>query len=163
MNSRKLLIRLLLVVVPVGFAAYLCLLFLNNPDMSVQQSLTSYDARMPDLPEDSVPAGPALSFPSLRQGGKAAAPGMVRGKFAYDAYCVFCHGPKGDGEGPVGQSFAPSVPTLRTEKVQTMDDQTLTTAIFTGTGHYPVLPRVVPPDDRPSLLLYVRALSLGEN
>jgi len=158
MNTAKLLTRALLVLVPVGFTLYLCLLFLNNPDMSVQQSLTSYDARMPDLPRDAVPADPALYFPSLRQGGKAAQPTLTRGKFAYDAYCVFCHGLKGDGEGPVGQSFAPSVPTLRTSKLQTMDDQALTHAIFTGDGHYPVIPRVVPPDDRPSLILYVRGL-----
>jgi len=83
---------------------------------------------------------------------------MARGKFAYDAYCAFCHGAKGDGEGPVGQSFAPSVPALRAAKIQTMNDQALTSVIFTGDGHYPVLARIVPPDDRPSLLMYVRAL-----
>jgi len=161
MNTAKLLTRTLLALIPVGLLLYLSLLFSNNPDMSVQQSLTSYDARMPDLPQDSVPAGPALFFPSLRRDGKIAQPTVIRGKFAYDAYCAFCHGPKGDGEGPVGQSFAPNVPALRASKLQAMNDETLTNAIFTGPGHYPVLARVVPPDDRPSLLLYVRGLNVG--
>jgi len=138
-----------------GFGAEFLEAWLSNVEF------TRRFVRMPDLPQDSVPAGPALFFPSLRRDGKIAQPTVIRGKFAYDAYCAFCHGPKGDGEGPVGQSFAPSVPALRPSKLQAMNDETLANAIFTGPGHYPVLARVVPPDDRPSLLLYVRGLNVG--
>ena len=159
--NKGLLIQMALVALLFAVGVYLVLL-MTGPDMKVQQSLTSYDARMPVLPEDSVPAQPGLFFPSERQAGKAATPNMARGKFAYDAYCVFCHGEKGDGEGPVGQSFAPGPGDLRTDKVRAMNDQPLLRAMLTGTGHDPVLPRVVPPDDRSSLLLYVRTLIQGQ-
>ena len=160
MNKR--FVTLLALVAGAACAGVYLVMLMTGPDMKVQQSLTSYDARMPVLPADSVPAQPGLFFPSERQDGKAATPKLSRGKFSYDAYCVFCHGERGDGEGPVGQSFAPGPGDLRTDKVRTMDDTALMRAMLTGTGHDPVLSRVVPPDDRPSLLLYVRALVQGQ-
>ncbi|WP_243438485.1 c-type cytochrome [Fundidesulfovibrio soli] len=155
--NRALLVRMCLIPLVAGLAAYLYFL-MTGPDMAVQQALQSYDARMPDLPQGSVPANSGLFFPSERQGGKAVLPNHARGKFAYDAYCVFCHGILGDGEGPVGQSYVPAPGDLRTDRIRGMDDQALLKAMLTGAGHDPVLHRVVPPDDRPSLLLYVRSL-----
>jgi mono/diheme cytochrome c family protein len=153
-----------LVALAAGAAVY-CSLIMTGPDMIDQPSIRAYDARMPVLPEDAVPAVPGLFFPSERQTEAAssqAVPTLARGKFAYDAYCIFCHGDTGDGEAPVGQSYAPGPGNLRTEKVRVMDDQALQRAMLTGIGHDPVLRRVVPPDDRPSLLLYVRALAQGQ-
>uniref|UniRef100_I2Q384 Cytochrome c domain-containing protein n=1 Tax=Desulfovibrio sp. U5L TaxID=596152 RepID=I2Q384_9BACT len=137
---------------------------MTGPDMRVQPALMAYDARMPLLPKDAVPAVPGLFFPSERPGANTSEYGqttLVRGKFAYVAYCVFCHGERGDGEAPVGQSYAPGPGDLRTERVRALDDAALLRASLTGVGHDPVLSRVVPPGDRPSLLLYVRALAEG--
>lgn len=159
-KNKKLLGLMALVALLAATGVYLVLI-MTGPDMKVQQSLTSYDARMPVVSRKSVPVASGLFFPSERQDGKAAMPNMKRGKFAYDAYCVFCHGEKGDGEGPVGQSFDPAPGDMRTDKVRAMDDQALLRAMLTGNGHDPVLRRVVPPDDRPSLALYVRALVQG--
>ncbi len=61
----------------------------------------------------------------------------------------------------MGQSFAPGPGNLRSDKVRAMDEAALLRAMLTGVGHDPVLSRVVPPDDRPSLVLYVRALVEG--
>lgn len=139
-------------------------LIMTGPDMRVQPALIAYDARMPRLPEDAVPAVPGLFFPSERPGANTSEHGqttLARGKFVYDAYCVFCHGEKGDGEAPVGQSYAPGPGDLRTERVRAMDDEALLRASLSGVGHDPVLWRVVPPADRPSLLLHVRAVVEG--
>jgi len=159
--NKPLLAQAGLVALAAGAAVYLVML-MTGPDMIVQPSLRAYDARMPVLPQDAVPAAPGLFFPSERRTGEAASPTLARGKFVYDAYCAFCHGEKGDGEAPVGQSYAPGPGTLRTDKLRALDEEALSRAMLTGVGHDPVLPRVVPPDDRPSLLLYVRALVAGQ-
>lgn len=163
--NKPLLAQAGLVALAAGAVVYLVMI-MTGPDMIVQPSLRAYDARMPVLPQDAVPAVPGLFFPSERLTGAAselrAVPTLARGKFVYDAYCVFCHGEKGDGEAPVGQSYAPGPGTLRTDKLRALDGEALLRAMLTGVGHDPVLPRVVPPDDRPSLLLYVRALVEGQ-
>lgn len=158
----RLVLVLLALAVGAACAGVYLVALMTGPDMSVQPALQAYDARMPVLPEGSVPVDSGLFFPSERLSGQTAArtaPTLARGKFVYDAYCVFCHGEFGDGEGPVGQSFAIGMGDLRSDKVRAMDDQTLMRAMLTGPGHDPVLPRVVPPVDRPSLLLYMRALA----
>jgi cytochrome c553 len=148
----------------VSGATVYAVLVMTGPDMRVQPALRAYDARMPRLPEDAVPAAPGLFFPSEQAGANTSEHGqttLARGQFAYVAYCVFCHGERGDGEAPVGQSYAPGPGDLRTDKVRAMDDEALLRASLTGVGHDPVLSRVVPSGDRPSLLLYVRALAEG--
>lgn len=38
---------------------------------------------------------------------QAAAPNQTRGKEVYDIFCQTCHGPLGDGKGPVGVTLDP--------------------------------------------------------
>ncbi len=37
----------------------------------------------------------------------ATAQDAAKGKQVYEIYCVTCHGPKGDGQGPVGKTLNP--------------------------------------------------------
>lgn len=37
----------------------------------------------------------------------AAAGDAAKGKQIYDTYCLTCHGPNGDGQGPVGKTLNP--------------------------------------------------------
>lgn len=37
----------------------------------------------------------------------AATPDPARGKLAFESYCVACHGPRGDGDGPAGVALDP--------------------------------------------------------
>ncbi len=162
-TNKRLFVLAAAAALAAGGAVY-GVLVMTGPDMRVQPALRAYDASMPVLPEDAVPAAPGLFFPSERPGANTSEHGrttLARGRFVYDAYCGFCHGAKGDGEAPVGQSYAPGPGTLRTDRLKAMDDETLLRASLTGIGHDPVLTRVVPPDDRASLLLYLRALIEG--
>ncbi|MFQ5514660.1 MAG: c-type cytochrome [Myxococcota bacterium] len=45
------------------------------------------------------------TLPALSEGAKEADP--AKGKQVYDTYCATCHGPKGDGQGPVGKGLNP--------------------------------------------------------
>ena len=47
-----------------------------------------------------APAAPAAALP-------AAAPDAARGKLTFESYCISCHGPRGDGDGPVAASLDP--------------------------------------------------------
>ena len=85
----------------------------------------------------------------------------ARGKVYYDYYCVFCHGDKGDGNGPVGESYVPVPADLRAAKIQAYADGELLRAMLVGTGHEPVLGRVVHPEHRWYLVLYVRSMTVG--
>jgi len=50
-------------------------------------------------PQAAAPTGPADSA--------ATAPDAARGKIEFENYCVSCHGPRGEGDGPVGLALNP--------------------------------------------------------
>jgi mono/diheme cytochrome c family protein len=50
-------------------------------------------------PAPQAPAPPAAETPN--------APDAARGKLQFESYCVSCHGPRGEGDGPVAASLAP--------------------------------------------------------
>jgi hypothetical protein len=82
------------------------------------------------------------------------------GKIYYSYYCVFCHGESGAGDGPVGHSYVPPPADLRSPRVAAYGDGRLLQAMLRGVGHEPVLERVVAPEHRWPLVLYVRTLHL---
>lgn len=146
----------------------------TGPRMKEQEHIRTYDARMPLPPEGSVRADVA-AWPKLRQiqQRNMANPldptqeNISAGRTYYGYYCLSCHGAKGDGHGPVGESFIPVPSDLRTGRVKAMTDAQLMAAMLTGPGHRPadapadlpyVLQYTVNPDHRWPLVLYVRQL-----
>ena len=59
------------------------------------------------LPQPPAPA----AAPAPRRAGStdtaSAAPDAARGKLQFENYCVSCHGPRGEGDGPVAASLDP--------------------------------------------------------
>lgn len=151
------------------------LVYLTSPRMYVQPHFRTYQRVAPPLPEGVVVAGPAPAGPtsigqriplpsvdeakSLANPEAATAESLARGKVYYAYYCVFCHGEKGDGNGPVGESYTPIPTDLRADKLRTYSDGQLYRAMLTGIGHDPVLDYTVLPEHRWHLVNYVRALS----
>ena len=140
------------------------LVFFTSPRMRVQLNIRAFEAVMPNAPDDSVPLEEVDFLPAGRtaptfQPSPATTENIRKGEVYYGYYCLFCHGEKGDGEGPVGQSYMPEPPDLRTEKVRKMSDEELLRAMLLGTGHEPVINRVVPPPGYEPLVLFVRALN----
>ena len=56
-----------------------------------------------------------------------------RGESTYNAICIKCHGPNGDGKGHKGMAITPA--DLRSDEVQKKTDEELYNGIAFGEGH----------------------------
>ena len=157
-----------ILVAMVAAGAVAVYLMFTGPRMYDQPHIRTGRAHMPPTPEGAVPVkDPIAAMPTTREaealvkGLAATRENVDRGRVYYGYYCVACHGDAGDGRGPVGGSYIPTPADLRSAKVQAKSDGELYRAMLTGEGHAPVLERVVPPEHRPYLVLYVRSLGAG--
>jgi mono/diheme cytochrome c family protein len=91
-----------------------------------------------------------------------AATEIKAGEKGYFLYCAQCHGKLHDGNGTVGQSFAPLPGDLRSQKVQQMRTGTLFKEISYGIpgGRQPPLATTIKAHQRWQIIAYVK--SLGE-
>jgi len=156
---------LLLALAVVGLAVAGYLLFVG-PRMYQQPHLRAFQAELPPMPPGVVPvADPLPKLPSAEEARTLANPvpdtaeSRTRGKVYYEYYCVFCHGAKGDGNSPVGESYVPKPADLRTAKVRAYSDGQYLRAMLTGVGHDPVLERTVNPDHWWRLVRYAQVFT----
>jgi mono/diheme cytochrome c family protein len=84
------------------------------------------------------------------------------GKTIYFTYCAQCHGKYHDGNGTVGQSFAPLPTDLKTETVQSKSDGALFREISYGipNGRQPPLATTIDIADRWRVIAYVKSLGI---
>jgi mono/diheme cytochrome c family protein len=86
------------------------------------------------------------------------------GKILYATYCQQCHGINHDGQGTVGQSFAPLPTDLRIPRVQQTADGLMFKEISYGVdrpgARQPALATTIFPDDRWKIVHYVRSLGV---
>lgn len=147
---------LLLLFTGLSFIVALLLLF-SGPRMRFQPSVQAFEEIMPYPPEDAVEFYRAqfdtvnLAFPA------ASTENLEKGWTYFTYYCSFCHGYDGRGNGEVGKSYMPKPADLSSAKVRNYTNGKLYLATFNGTGHSPVLERVVPYDHRPYILLFIRS------
>ncbi len=152
----------------IGVLIYFYIMF-QGPHMQVQPHIRAYQQSMPLPPKGIVPVEPDKhAVPSAGQAAGMRNPvpdnqaNRDRGKVYYSYYCIFCHGGNGQGDGPVGYSYMPAPTDLHEQKVLQQSDGSLMRGMLTGIGHEPVLPRVVPPEQRWYLVTYLRALGKTE-
>lgn len=159
MQGRNLTVKLLLG----AFAALTCAGC--GPHMIDQASIKPYERKMPDMPAGTVPIQGRLQTITLQQSKLTANPvaatpvNLKNGQIFYGYYCIMCHGDKGDGNGPVGQSYVPKPTDLSSSTVTSMTDGQLYYAMLDGIGHSPVLMTTVLPEHRWPLVLYVRTFA----
>jgi hypothetical protein len=142
-------------------------LLFTGPRMFVQPNIRPFQMVTPVSLPNSVPViGIYAPLPDNAQAEQLKNPlartddNYAKGKVYYGYYCAFCHGDKGDGFGPVGYSYVPGPADLRSPNVQSQSDGRLLLSILTGTGHSPMLERIVPAEYYWYLVLYVRRLAL---
>ena len=138
--------------------------------MNEQESFRPYETQMPGVAPGAVPtkdgerAGEekykSAPMGSLENPLPADTDTIARGGLAYVRFCIHCHGSKYNGDGTVGQSFAPLPTDLRSEYVQQMSDDELFRSISYGMMRHPALAYTVSADDRWSLIRWIQ--SLGE-
>lgn len=144
-------------------AAIACALFLPScgPRMENQQSLRPYKQQFPSMPDGATPiSGRTVTFAveqsKLTNPLPATSANIRDGRIYYGYYCLMCHGSRGDGNGPVGESYLPKPTDLSSPTTSKMADGQLYKAMLSGTGHDPVMIDTVLPRHRWPLVLYVR-------
>ena len=99
---------------------------------------------------DSLPARPS---PDL----------LRRGQERYDIFCVPCHSPIGDGDGPVVRRGFPAPPSYHEPRLVAAPDRHFYDVISNGWGvMFPYADRVAPAD-RWAIVAYIRALQLSQH
>lgn len=86
---------------------------------------------------------------------------VQEGAKLYFTFCQQCHGVNHDGNGTVGQSFAPLPTDLRSLKVQSQSDGALFQHIsygIGGSGRQPALATTIFVDDRWKIVAFVKSL-----
>ena len=132
--------------------------------MNDQESVRTYEKKMPDSPSGTIPVSGGVEILShsepkdLKNPASPTAAVISQGKAAYFNYCVQCHGPKADGNGTVGQSFAPLPADLTDPQVLAQTDGELYYKVSLGFGRHPALATTVSEPDRWAVILYLRSL-----
>lgn len=82
---------------------------------------------------------------------------LARGQYVFESACSVCHGPGGEGDGPVIGRF-PNPPSLLSERTRAFADGRIYHVISRGQGLMPSYAAQVLPADRWRLVLYIRSL-----
>ena len=164
MNWKKTAFISVAVVFLLGSAVIFYAVFFTTPRMRIQENIRNFEAVMPLAPAESVPLERTDYLPDGKRTPaidltiEKTRENIAKGAVYYSYYCVFCHGDSGDGEGPVGKSYMPKPTNLMSMQLENMKDDDLLRAMLLGTGHEPVLNRVVPHEYYGYLVLFVRSL-----
>jgi mono/diheme cytochrome c family protein len=145
------------------------------PDMARTPRYNAFEANpnFPDgmtlrvPPAGTIPRGhlPQASEPAPRDGELPGNPfkaddraAVERGEVMFNAYCVPCHGSKGEGDGLVVQHGYPAPPSLTTPATRAMSDLEIFTAITDGLGAMPPYGAQIAREDRWKAILHLRAI-----
>ena len=141
--------------------------------MNDQESFRPYEARMPGVVPGAVPtkdgkiAGEeqykAAPMGSLENPLSSGAETIARGEVSYGYFCIQCHGSRYNGDGTVGQSFAPLPTDLRSPYIQQMSADELFRSISYGIQRHPPMFYTVSVEDRWSLIRWIQSLGAGED
>lgn len=87
---------------------------------------------------------------------------IASGKLGYQRYCIQCHGKQHDGNGTVGQSFAPLPGDLRSTKIQSMAPGQFFYEISYGFpgGRQPALATTIAVKERWQIVGYIQSLGV---
>lgn len=158
MHNARHVLGLLAVVLALGLPS--C-----APHMYDQVSLRPYKQQLPPMPAGTTPInGRSVTFVAqqakVAKNPVAATPtAIANGRVFYGYYCLMCHGAKGDGNGPVGQSYVPKPTDLSSPAVGKLTDGQVYAKMLTGVGHDPVMIGTVLPEHRWPLVAYVRTFA----
>jgi hypothetical protein len=148
------------------FLLFLNLWGCNYARMYDQESVRTYETSVPEMPEGTIPVTDGIQFlihadpKELKNPLPFSSESVAQGKQAYNYFCVQCHGPLADGNGSVGQSFAPLPANLKDPGVQKQSDGELFVKISLGFRRHPPLASTVSDMDRWATVNYIRSLKI---
>lgn len=132
--------------------------------MNDQESVRTYEKKVPEMDTRTIPVDRGYQFlvnanpRDLKNPLPCTPQNVAQGKLAYSYFCIHCHGPKADGRGTVGQSFAPLPSNLAEGDVQNQTDGELFAKILLGFGRHPMLYTTVSETDTWAIMNYIRTL-----
>ena len=136
----------------------------NYARMYDQESVRTYETPIPEMPEGTIPIHGGTE-PLKKADAKGLRNPLPRnpdsseqGEEAYKYFCIQCHGPLADGNGAVGQSFAPLPTNLKEKAVQRQTDGELFVKISLGYRRHPPLASTVSEEDRWAVVNFIRGL-----
>ncbi|HJV59863.1 MAG TPA: cytochrome c [Albitalea sp.] len=88
---------------------------------------------------------------------------LQRGRERYTIYCVPCHSPLGDGDGPITRRGFPHPPSYHEQRLREAPDRQFFDVITQGHGIMVSYADRVTPEDRWAIVAYIRALQLSQN
>ena len=91
------------------------------------------------------------------------APLLRRGQERYTIYCLPCHSPLGDGDGPVVRHGFPPPPSYHQPRLRMAPDEHFYEVITHGYGIMVSYADRVAPADRWAIVAYIRALQLSQH
>lgn len=88
---------------------------------------------------------------------------VKRGQQRYEIFCTACHGGTGSGDGIIiGYGYVPP-PSFYEDRLVSMSDGELYSAIYNGVRSMPSYRHQIPVDDRWAIVAYIRALQRSQN
>ncbi len=132
--------------------------------MNDQESVRTYKKKMPEIDSRTIPVDRGYQFlihaspKDLKNPLPSTLQSIAQGKLAYSYFCIQCHGPRADGKGTVGQSFAPLPSDLTAGEVQDQSDSVLFAKILLGFARHPALYTTVSEMDTWAIVNYIRSL-----
>jgi len=133
-------------------------------EMRDDEAVQAYNQEFPQMPKKTVPvdggiwvereANPMELVNPIPDTSKM----VVWGGERYQLYCVHCHGPMLDGNGTVGQSFAPLPSNLKSPQVQDQSDGEMFYKMRFGFNRHPPLYATMTNDETWAIVRYVRSM-----
>src|SRR5574341_1078770 len=127
--------------------------------MDDQQSYKPYKTPVLSPPADSVPFSGKESVSQQAEYKNPVTPteaSLSKGKTLFDINCAMCHGQASAERGLVGQKLVPPPPGLDPNMVKGLSDSTIFKAITFGFGRMPAFKDKLLPEERWSLVNYLR-------
>jgi mono/diheme cytochrome c family protein len=110
-----------------------------------------------DVPAQLQAAQAAMALPPV------TAELLRRGQERYSIYCLPCHSPLGDGDGPIVRRGFPAPPSYHQQRLRQAPDRHFYDVITQGYGVMVPYADRVAPDDRWAIVAYIRALQLSQH
>jgi mono/diheme cytochrome c family protein len=134
--------------------------------MRDDEAVQAYNQEFPQMPKKTIPVDGGIWIERDANPMELVNPipdnstMVARGEERYQLYCVQCHGPKLDGNGTVGQSFAPLPSNLESPQVQDQSDGEIFYKMRFGFDRHPPLYATMADDESWAVVRYVRSMGV---
>lgn len=136
--------------------AALCGLFgACSPDMQDQPTYKPQEAPRRHSPAGSLPRESRAILSVAKLNDADASP---RGERLYRVNCLHCHGPSGDGTGPVAAYLKEKPANLRSERIQNTTHEELYEIVTHGKDVMPAFRGELSADERSTVVQYIKTL-----